>query len=206
MTDLTETQTRLLRFWGANMSIAFETSAWWPGFSYTEPEQARLRALADTIPRGAMALWLFVLVPAIFIVMAAASILGLMLPFVTLMYPNPADLKPLPFILVMASCILVTIGVGFPIAMSLGGRLALRWAGGGRANPHVAEPEDGALYAKFRRQLWRVVLVMCGLFIPGCWIWIIYDIHAGPIITVLKWACGVVMVASGFGLWSARRG
>ena len=65
--------------------------------------------------------------------------------------------------------------------------------------------DNAALYAKFRRQLWRVVLVMCGLFIPGCWLWIIYDIQAGPLITVLKWLCGVVIVGSGFGLWRARR-
>ena len=44
MAELTEGQTRLLRFWGANMTFAFATSDWWPGFSYTSDERARLKA------------------------------------------------------------------------------------------------------------------------------------------------------------------
>ena len=202
MTALTEGQTRLLRFWGANMTIAFATSDWWPGFSYTETEKARLAALGETIPPSAMALWMFLFVPAIFIVIAGVAVVGLMLPAITLLYPNPADLQPLPFVLVLAAVAAVSIGLGLPVAMVLGGRLALRVAGDKGAI--AAEPGDVALYAKFRHQLRRYVIVVCGLFIPGCRLWIVFDLHAGPLIQVLKFALAAVMAVSGFALWRGR--
>ena len=203
MAELTESQWRLLRFWGANMTFAFATSDWWPGFSYTSGERARLKALAETVPPSAMMIWMYALVPAIFLLIAAAAVVALMLPVLTLLYPNPADLKPLPFALVLGSVAAISIGLGVPIAMALGGRLALWWAGD--TGPQVAEPGDAALYAKFRRQLWRVVLVMCGLFVPGCWLWITYDLHAGPVITVMKWVTVLWIGISGVATWRLRR-
>jgi hypothetical protein len=63
MAELTATQARLLRFWGANMTFAFATSDWWPGFSYTSAERARLKVLAETVPPSAMRIWMYGLVP-----------------------------------------------------------------------------------------------------------------------------------------------
>ena len=202
MAELTDGQARLLRFWGANMTIAFATSDWWLGFSYTEGEKARLAALGETIPPSAMALWMFLFVPAIFIAIAGLAVVGLMLPAITLLYPNPADLQPLPFVLVLAAVTAVSIGLGLPVAMVLGGRLALRLVGD--KGSAAAEPGDVALYAKFRRQLLRYVVVVCGLFIPGCWLWIVFDLHAGPLIQVLKFALAAVIAVSGFTLWRGR--
>lgn len=204
MTELTTGQSRLLRFWGANMSVAFATSDWWPGFSYTDTEKARLAALGDTISPSAMALWMFFLVPVIFIAIAGVAVVVLLVPTIDLLYPNPADLKPVPFILVLAAVAAVSLGLGLPVAMALGGRLALRLTGDNGA--YAAEPGDVDLNRKFHRQLWRVVLVSCGLFVPGCWLWIVFDLHAGPIVTILKWVSAAVMLGSGFSIWRSRHG
>jgi hypothetical protein len=199
---LTESQARLLRFWGANMTFAYATADWWPGFSYTPEERARLNALAETVQRSTVLVWIYALVPAIFILIAAAAVAAIMVPALTWLYPNPADLKPLPFVLVLASVAAVSLGLGVPAAMALGGRIALWWTGDTAVL--VEEPGDVALYAKFRRQLWRVVLVMCGLFVPGCWLWIIFDLHAGPFITAMKWAIVLWMGVSGVATWRLR--
>jgi hypothetical protein len=203
MTELTEGQAKLLRFWGANMTIAFQTSDRWPGFFYTPSEKARLAALGDTVPPAAMALWMYALVPAIFIAIAGLAVVGLMLPAIMLLYPNPADLQVLPFVLILAAVAAVSIGLGLPVAMALGGRLALRLVGDTGGN--AAAPGDTELYAKFRRQLFRYALVACGLFIPGCWLWIVYDLHAGPLLMVIKWVLAAWIAGSGFILWRLRR-
>jgi hypothetical protein len=203
MGELTERQAQLLRFWGASMTFAYATADWWPGFSYTADERERLKALAATVRPATMLLWLYALVPAIFILIAAAAVVGIMLPALTWLYPNPADIKPLPFVLVLASVAAVSLGLGVPAAMALGGRLALWWTGDTAAL--TEEGGDVALYAKFRRQLWRVALVMCGLFVPGCWLWIIFDLHAGPFITVMKWVTVLWMAVAGVAMWRLRR-
>jgi hypothetical protein len=203
MAELTERQLRLLRFWGANMTMAFQVSDWWPGFSYTQAERARLAVLGATIPPRAMALWLYALAPAIFILIAAAAVVGLLLPALSLLAPNPADLKPLPFVIVLAAVAAVSITLGLPLAMMLGGRIALWWTGD--TAEVRTEPGDAALYARFRSQLWRYALVSCGLFIPGCWLWIVFDLRAGPLLLAIKSALAAWVAVSGFALWRLRR-
>jgi hypothetical protein len=48
------------------------------------------------------------------------------------------------------------------------------------------------------------VLVVCGLFVPLCTLWIVFDLSAGPWITALKWLALAALAASGLGLWRAR--
>ncbi|ESZ23676.1 hypothetical protein [Mesorhizobium sp. L2C084A000] len=45
-------------------------------------------------------------------------------------------------------------------------------------------------------QINRIMLVMCGLLVPGILLFIAYDIQAGPIITVLKWLAIALMAVS----------
>lgn len=202
MPELTVGQTRMLRFWGANMTAAFAASRSWPGFPSTDTERARLIELGATVPPAAMTLWMYALAPAIFILTAALAVVAIMVPGLTLLYPNPGDIQPLPFVLLLTAVVAAAIGLGFPLAMALGARLALAWTGD--AGRFVAQPGDAALYAKFRSQLWRVTLVMCGLFIPGCWLWIVYDLQAGPFVTALKWVTALWIVGSGLALWRLR--
>ncbi|MER9374846.1 hypothetical protein [Mesorhizobium sp. M0491] len=55
---------------------------------------------------------------------------------------------------------------------------------------------DEALASKVSWQINRIMLVMCGLLVPGILLFIAYDIQAGPIITVLKWLAIALMAVS----------
>jgi hypothetical protein len=193
-------QTRL-RFWSANMDFVHSSGMSWPGFSYTAAEKERMAAIAATLPRGTFALWFYVIGPIVFILLAAAVIVGLWLPAMDLLFPNPADVRPLPFVLLLAASALLALCLGFWAILTAGAWIAIRLGGAGTGYAPAAG--DAALYAKARRQLRRTILIVCGVFVPGCWLWIVFHIDAGPIVTALKWASAAVILLSGYGL--ARR-
>lgn len=199
---LSTSQERLLRYWGLNMGIAMEMSggATWPMFRYSKAEQARFVSITDQLPGKAM--WVFFAVTVVvFLAMAALAVVLILLPILTLIAPNPADLTPLPFVLTMALVILVSFGLGFPLSLAVGARLGDAWGGG---KPAAAEPGDGDLYAKIRRQFLRFALIAGAVFIPGCLLWIIFDIKAGPLIGVLKVACAASTLGGMVGFWRTR--
>ncbi len=47
-------------------------------------------------------------------------------------------------------------------------------------------------------QINRIMLIMCGLLVPGILLFIAYDIQAGPIIAALKWLAIALMAVSTF--------
>ena len=57
-------------------------------------------------------------------------------------------------------------------------------------------PGDDALAAKVSWQINRMTLIMCGALVPGVLLFIAYDIHAGPLISVLKWLAAALMLGS----------
>ncbi|HVM82009.1 MAG TPA: hypothetical protein VMU06_23510 [Stellaceae bacterium] len=194
-------QTRL-RFWSANMDMIHKGGMSWPGFSYTKEEKERMAAIAKTLPGGTFGLWLYLIGPAVFIALAAAIIVGLWLPAMDMLFPNPADVTPLPFVLLLAAAALLALSLGFWAVMTVGTAIAVLIGGAGAG--YAAEAGDAALYAKARRQFRRMILVICGLFVPGCWLWITFHIEAGPVITALKLAAIAVMLLSGYGLFRRR--
>lgn len=199
---LSTSQERLLRYWGLNMGIAMEMSggATWPMFRYSKAEQARFVSITDRLPGKAM--WVFFAVTVVvFLVMAALAVVLILLPILTLIAPNPADLTPLPFVLTMALVILVAFGVGFPLSLAVGARLGDSWGGG---RPAAAEPGDRDLYAKIRRQFLRFALIAGAVFIPGCLLFIIFDLNAGPLVDVLKFLCAASALAGMVGFWRTR--
>jgi hypothetical protein len=199
---LSTSQERLLRYWGLNMAIAMEQTGGvaWPLFGYSKAEQARFDALAGQVPGKAMLVFMGVTV-VVFIALAALAVVFILLPILTLIAPNPADLKPLPFVLTMAMVIVIAFGLGFPLSLAMGARLGDAWGGG---TPAAAEPGDVELHAKIRRQLLRFTLVAGAVFIPGCLLWILFDINAGPLIDVLKVACAASTFSGMFGVWRTR--
>lgn len=199
---LSTSQERLLRYWGLNMAIAIEQSGGtaWPMFGHSTAEQARFTSITDQLP--GKAIWVFFAVTvAVFLVMAALAVVLILLPILTLIAPNPADLTPLPFVLTMALVIPVAFGVGFPLSLAIGARLGDSWGGG---KPAAAEPGNRDLYAKIRRQFLRFALIAGAVFIPGCLLFIIFDINAGPLVDVLKLVCAASMVRGVAGIWRTR--
>lgn len=172
-----------LAFWALNMTAATDGKNNWPGFIYAESEWARLTRLAADVDGSAYARYLLI-VAAVFIVLAGCAVVGLFIPIMIALYPNPADTAALPFVLLLAATALLSIGIGLPISM----RVAA-WASANAAmlaQLHE-EPGDAALAAKAAHQITRMTVIMCGIFVPGTLLWIAFDIHGGPLITALKW-------------------
>ena len=178
-----------LAFWAKAMSQIHSAGMSWPGFSYTDPEKRRLAAIANSVSDGRYLLFQAI-GATLFIVLAALCIAGLFLPVLTALYPDPAQTPALAFVCLLAAVCALTLGFGIPLSMRVGAALV------------PAEPEDTALAAKMRRQIWRMTLIMCGVLVPGTLLFIAFNIQAGPLITALKWACLGLMVLS---TWSARR-
>lgn len=189
MSGMTSGALARLAFWARGMTAIQDARMEWPGFSYTEPEWARMRVLAA--PIGAARYQLFTMVnAAIFIAIAALGIFCVFLPMATLLFPVPAETSALKFSLLLAACAFLIIGLGLPVSLRLSSMLvASKEIRAGL----VAEAGDEALAAKVSWQINRIMLVMCGLLVPGILLFITYNIDAGPIIATLKWVAIVLM-------------
>ncbi|WP_137931964.1 hypothetical protein [Mesorhizobium comanense] len=192
-----------LAFWAKGMVSINDARMEWPGFSYSEAEWARMRTLSE--PIGAGTYQLFTMVNAvIFIAIAALGIAGVFLPLATLLFPIPAQTSALKFSLLLAACAFLIIGLGLPVSM----RLAAMLVGGKTLRAALVPAEgDEALAAKVSWQINRIMLIMCGLLVPGILLFIAYDIQAGPIITALKWlAIALMAVSTATGIVRQRQG
>ena len=191
-----------LAFWALNMTAATGGKNNWPGFIYAEPEWTRLTRLAEAVDGAAYARYLLI-VAAVFIALAACGVVGLFVPIMIALYPNPADTKALPFVLLLAATALLSIGIGLPIAM----RVAA-WASADAAMMARLreEPGDAALARKAAHQVTRMTVIMCGVLVPGTLLWIAFDINGGPLITALKWLAIGAMGGSMIHTIRARKG
>ncbi|BCG72490.1 hypothetical protein MesoLj113a_36480 [Mesorhizobium sp. 113-1-2] len=192
MNGMTSSALARLAFWAKGMVSINDARMEWPGFSYSDAEWARMRTLSEPIGTGTYQL--FTIVNAgIFIAIAALGIFGVFLPLATLLFPVPAETSALKFSLLLAACAFLIIGLGLPISMRLSAMLL-----GGKTVRAALAPADGdeALAAKVSWQINRIMLIMCGLLVPGILLFIAYDIQAGPIITALKWLAIALMAVS----------
>jgi hypothetical protein len=201
--DLDKSSLARLAFWSANMSMIAGARMSWPGFSYTEPEAARMSTLAEAVEPAAFVRFLLV-TTAVFIVLAALAIVGIFVPILSALYPNPADMQPLPFVLLLASTALLAIGIGLPVSMRVA---ALASTNDAMRAGLSAQPGDAELAAKVAFQLTRMTVIMCGLLVPGVLLWIAFDIKGGPIVTALKWiAVGLMAVSMAHTVVARRKG
>jgi len=192
MGDATGSALARLAFWAKGMVSINNARMEWPGFSYSDAEWARMRTLSE--PIGAGTYQLFTMVnAAIFITIAALGIFGVFLPLATLLFPIPAETSALKFSMLLAACAFLIIGLGLPISMRLSAMLV-----GGKTMRAALVPAAGdeALASKVSWQINRIMLIMCGLLVPGILLFIAYDIQAGPIITALKWLAIALMAVS----------
>ncbi len=184
-------------FWSSYMARVDDAGMSWPGFSYSESEMTRMRALAEHVRDSSIIkfqLW----TAAIFIALAAVAI-AVLFAFLTWLYPDPARTPAYVFVCILAMCCFITIGFGVPAAMALASRLS---AGGVDLSGVAPDARDAALAAKIRFQCWRMTAIMCGVFIPGALLWIAFDIQAGPVITALKTVSIAIMA---FSVWFSSR-
>ncbi|MBB6412068.1 hypothetical protein [Mesorhizobium sangaii] len=192
MDGLTNSALARLAFWAKGMVAISDGRMEWPGFSYADAEWARMRTLSE--PIGAGTYQLFTIVNAVmFITIAALGIFGVFLPLATMLFPVPAETSALKFSLLLAACAFLIIGLGLPISMRLSAVLVASKAVRAAL---IAAPGDEALASKVSWQINRIVLIMCGLLVPGILLFIAYDMEAGPIITALKWLAIALMAVS----------
>lgn len=183
-------QSRFLRYWGLNMSMVYSWGwAWTPGFSYTDDEKKRFAELSQTVSAGATSIWMAAVV--ILFLLIGAVAMTVMIVIASLAWPDPSKTPAIAFVSLLALTCFLTLGFGFPLSMVWGGTIADWFAGG--AAPAEA-PGDAALHAKIRGQLWRLIAVMCVILIPGTMAFIVFNIDAGPVLTVLKTAIGLCWV------------
>lgn len=180
-------------FWAKNMTVLRDSGyKWWPGFTYSDAEWQQMDKLAAPISGGAYIKFTW-LNAVLFILVAAIAIVCFFLPILTLMYPNPADVQPLPFSIVLATTALIAIGVGLPLTMKVSAWLcASEEVRAGLASTS----ETDALSARISWQLLRMTLIMCGILVPGMLLWITFNVEGGPILSALKIACALLVVGS----------
>ena len=195
---LDTTNKAVLAFWARTMCLIRDNKMSWPGFSYTEPEWARLGTLARAVSRDADTAYNIVNA-AVFIAIAAAAVAGGFIPLATVLFPVPADTPAAAFLGLLAVFAALTLGLGMPVSM----RIAARFSANRAALEQAGDaPEDAALAAKVRWQMRRMTLVMCGLLVPGAMALIMFSIRLGPAVTAVKWMMILLMAASA---WQLRR-
>ncbi len=200
MVEMSDGSLARLAFWAKGMVGIRDGRMEWPGFSYAAAEWERMRVISAPINRETYRK--FTLVNAgLFIAIAALGIGCVFIPLATLLFPVAAETSALKFSVLLALCAFLIIGLGLPVSLRLATYLV---AGRSLRDRLDAQPGDRALAAKVAWQINRIMLVMCGLLVPGMLLFITYDIDAGPIITALKW---LAIAAVGFSVLAgtARR-
>jgi hypothetical protein len=141
----------LLRYWSVNVTL-MHTIGWpMPGFAYDRNELRRMRAIADTVPRKAIVIWLLA-TALILVVLAGVTVAGTDVLVANFIVSDPARIPEPGVMAAFAMFLLLAIGVGLPLSIRWGGACADRLI----AQPAwVEEPGDAALNAKARLQFLR---------------------------------------------------
>ncbi|HLY54080.1 MAG TPA: hypothetical protein VKS60_00900 [Stellaceae bacterium] len=193
---------RFLRYWSLNVALA--RSGGWesiPGFGYDEAERSRIATLAGAVPAGAVACWLAAAV-AIYIGLAAAGVIGVVVPAISFLWPNPANMPATGFFALMASGLCLAIGFGLPLSIAWGGAIADR-LGAGAEPPE--EPGDAPLLGKMRGQFRRIGWILACLFVPIALVCVALGVNAVWIPRVLNLTAAALVLFGAAGRFLRRR-
>jgi hypothetical protein len=156
----------LVRYWAYNMTLAFRSGGYYPGFGYSDDEKAEMASLSQKCSFGQFVVWAFVVALVVIPVIAVTSVPGMYYVIVKAGATLPASI----FFLSMGVTIVGCFTIGLPVAMLLSSALVGRWYG-------VADPDlpDRATTARFFHKLWfqltRMALVMMAILVP-VWIFV----------------------------------
>jgi hypothetical protein len=193
---------RFLRYYAKSLLQLGPAGRNWYGFRYTPEEWVRLELYGASV-KGTASGIAMVSGAVIFILIAAAVIGLLFIPAMMWLYPDPSKTSALVFLSCLFATALLTIGIGYPIALNAGGWIGDHWS------PDVPIPmtdQDRALAAKVRGQIWRMIGILCGIGVPASLIMVIYDIDLGPVVRTLKpIAYGLLAVVMAATAWRNSR-
>lgn len=192
---------RFLRYWSLNVALARKQG--WPsipGFPYTDDEFSRIETIAAGISGGAVVLWMFATV-VLFIAIAGIVMVGGFWPLLTFGWPDPSKLSATTFFVGMAVLIGLSLCIGLPLSLTLGGAIADRVDSG----PGLTDaPGDAALCHKMRAQFWRFGAVFAGLFLPAALVWTALGID-GPWVRTVLHSVSIGLVLLGALFYNASR-
>jgi hypothetical protein len=192
MAALSQSELIRLAFWSKNMLVVRESNFSWPGFSYDKSEWRRMKLLGKAVSGGAYLKFIW-LNAFIFVLFAAVAVVGVLLPALLLLYPDPSKLQVLPFTLLLAATTFVAIGLGLPLSMRISAWLCASEAMRKKLSQAAA---DARLAGRVSWQLMRMTLIMCGILVPGILLAVAFDIDGGPILTAPKFAAAAIMVGA----------
>jgi hypothetical protein len=156
----------LVRYWAYNMTLAFKSGGYYPGFGYSDDEKAEMASLSQRCSFGQFFVW------AVFVALVAVPVIvvtsapGMYYVIVKTGATLPASI----FFLSMGVTIVGCFTIGLPVAMLLSSALVGRLYG--IANSDLP---DRATTARFFHKLWfqltRMAIVMMAILVP-VWIFV----------------------------------
>ena len=156
----------LVRYWAYNMTLAFKSGGYYPGFGYSDDEKAEMASLSQRCSFGQFFVW------AVFVALVAVPVIvvtsapGMYYVIVKTGATLPASI----FFLSMGVTIVGCFTIGLPVAMLLSSALVGRLYG--IANSDLP---DRATTARFFHKLWfqltRMAIVMMAILVPA-WIFV----------------------------------
>jgi len=154
----------LVRYWSVNMTMAFRSGGYWPGFGYSAEEKAEMACLGQNCSFGQFLAWAFIVALIVMPVVAAVMIPGIYL----LSSHTAATLPGSVFFLSEGASIVVCFTIGMPLAMLLGSALV-----GRLYKIPDSELPNRATTARYFHKLWfqltRMAIVMMAILVPA-WI------------------------------------
>jgi hypothetical protein len=163
----------LVRYWAFNMTLIYNRGGNWPGFGYSEEEKAKLRSIADGVPRVEYSVWLALVVVFFLVIISAITIGGMNIMASAIGgEKNMAGLPEIVSYLQLVLDLVVSFSIGFPLAMLPSALLVGRFFG--VADAELPDRSTTAFYFhKFWFQLTRIALVLSAallclwMFVPG---------------------------------------
>ena len=108
----------LVRYWAFNMTLVHNRGVQWPGFGYTEEEITEMRSISEGYPKIEFYVWLTLVVVFALVIFAGVATAGLsLLSYATGGEKNMANTPAPLFYLSLALQLLVSLSLGFPLAM-----------------------------------------------------------------------------------------
>lgn len=157
------------RMWSANMIPIIEKSGGWPGFRYTDEEQAAMEKQLDRFPRAMQRYRIFAFANAIVTIALMLLFCLIMVWSLTALQRTHGQLPSTVFGAAMGAVVALSLGIGIPFSLYLSCALYRHFSWNSDLNAEDAE-FGRRLFGKFCRQTTRIaILVSIGLFIFSLW-------------------------------------
>jgi cytosine/uracil/thiamine/allantoin permease len=188
----------LVRYWAFNMTLVSNRGISWPGFGYTDAETTDLKSISEKYPSVEYYAWLALVVVFALPIFAAVVFAGMScLTYAIGGEQNMANTPAALFFLSLALELLVSLSLGFPLAMLPAAALVGRFFA-------VADRDlpDRSTTAHYFHKLWfqitRIAVVAVAVCVP-MWLFIPGD---SKFYVVLKLVIPLLSPAVGILTWA----